>query len=128
MSKIQYYGIAFPISIEKEQGLFDLNFKRSDMVKSQLIHLLFTPEGERLRNPEFGTKLIAFIFQPNDELLWDDVLYHLKEKVKRFIPGCEINDILIDVIDDGRGINVTIMYSVVEEDGMVYNYELTQTI
>ena len=128
MSKIQYYGITFPISIEKGHGLFDLNFKRSDMVKSQLIHLLFTPEGERLRNPEFGTKLIAFIFQPNDELLWEEVLYHIKEKVKRFIPDCEINDILIDVIDDGKGINVTIMYSVVEEDGMVYNYELTQTI
>ena len=128
MSKTQYYDIMFPIQIKRGKSLFDLNRTKGEMVKSQLIHLLFTPEGQKLRNPMFGTSLIQFLFNPNDEQTWDDIIFHVKEKVTTYIPGCNIIDISADPIDENRGLAVKVTYSVTEEDGVSHQYELTQII
>ena len=87
MARTQKYGIKFPIKMETKKTLLDLNTTRADEVKSQLIHLIFTPEGEKLRDPLFGTNLIKYLFNTNDPTTWDDVVFEVKEKVKKFIPN-----------------------------------------
>ena len=128
MPKTQKYDIKFPIRVETKQGLFDLNKTRADYVKSLLIHLIFTPEGQKLRDPLFGTTLIRSIFNPNDDQTWEEVVYQIKEKVKKYVPNCDIQDVETSTFEDGRGLNVKIIYSVKEADGETHTYELTQTI
>ena len=128
MSKTQYYGIKFPTQIKNGKALFDLNDSKGDMVKSQLIHLIFTPQGEKLRDPLFGTNLIKYLFNPNDKFMWEDVIIEIKEKVKQYVPNCEVIDVTTETLEEDRGLAVLVRYSVMEDDGVTRNYELQQII
>lgn len=124
MGKIQHYGIKFPFTIKSfEKTLVDLDIKTADGVRSELMHLLFTPKGERIRNPEFGTNLIQFIFSPNDAQTWSEIKSELKDSVSRFIPNTTLNDIEIYETDNGLGMVAVIKYSVTE-NGDINTYQM----
>lgn len=127
MSKTQKYGIKFPTNAKEGKYLLDLNNSMNESVKSQLIHLIFTPEGQRLRNPQFGTNLIQYLFNPDDKLTWDDVCSHIKEKVNTYIIGCNVENVITQQVNEHH-VNIKIQYNVMERDGSVNHYELEQTI
>ena len=113
MTKIQKYGIKYPFTCENEGGLFiDLNDNITEGIKSQLLHLLFTPKGQKLRDPEFGTDLIKYIFNPNDSGTINDVKMAITSQVNKYIPSIEFRDVTIHKTEDGIGIIVIIEYGV----------------
>lgn len=125
MAKTKYYGIKFPIQIVSETGkCLDLNTTKAEMVKSELMHVLFTPIGQRLRRPTFGTNLIQFLFNPNENETFSDVMLTLKQTVKKWVPDCSLEDIIIVETDNGLGLNAQIRYSVMEDDGSTSLYEI----
>lgn len=125
MAKEQKYGIKFPINVDSdEKTLFDLNYTRAEQIKSEIMHLIFTPKGQRLRNPNFGTRLIQFLFNPNDTETFGDIVTEIKESVKMFVPDCNIKDIQIAEDEDGLEIFAKIAYTLTELDGSTGNYEI----
>ena len=125
MARIQKFGIKFPINVVSEdKTLFDLNNDRIEMINSQIMHLIFTPKGQRLRKPEFGTRLIQFIFTPNDLDTFGDVVSEIKETVKMWIPDCTIQDVEVAASDDGLQLFAKIRYTLTEMDGSTGNYEI----
>ena len=125
MAKIQKYGIKFPINVSSDDmTLFDLNNTRAEQVKSEIMHLIFTPKGQRLRNPDFGTRLIQFIFNPNDNQTWGDIVSEIKETVKMWIPDCNVTDVEVAEYEEGLTLFARIRYTLVEEDGSTGNYEI----
>lgn len=88
------------------------------------MHVLFTPIGQRLRNPNFGSNLIQFLFNPNENETFSDVMMTLKDIVKKWVPDCALENIIINETDNGLGLNATIRYSVKEDDGMLGVYEI----
>ena len=124
MAKRQHYGITFPITAKSfEKTLLDLNLNEADSIKSQIMHLIFTPVGQRLRKPLFGSKLIQFIFNPNDSQTWGDVVRDIKEMISNNIPNCNINDISVYEVEDGLGLVADIKYTV-EQNGVEYQDEI----
>lgn len=129
MARFQYYNIKFPLTVQSDdKTLFDLNYNKAEMVKSYLIHLLFTRTETRLRQPYFGTSLLQFLFNPSDGQTFDGVKREIKEKVERWVEDCKLNDITITESEDGLSIFVTIYYSVQEDDGTTNDYEYTTLI
>lgn len=125
MPKTQLYGIKFPINVDSDdKTLFDLNKNRVEKINSEIMHLIFTPKGQRLRSPEFGTRLIQYIFNPSDSQTWDDIVHEIKEAVKMWIVGCNVNDVELKEIDNGLGLAVKIIYSLLNSDGSSSSYEL----
>lgn len=125
MAKTQKYGIKFPINVSSDDmTLFDLNHTRAEQIKSEIMHLIFTPKGQRLRNPNFGTRLITFIFNPNDNETWGDVVSEIKETVKMWIPDCNVTDVEVAEFEDGLALYARIRYTVSELDGSTGNYEI----
>ena len=125
MAKTQHYGIKFPIQIVSEEGkCLDLNLTKAQMVKSQLMHVLFTPIGQRIRQPNFGSNLIQFLFDPNDNENFSDVMMELKQIVKKWVPDCSLENIIIGETDNGLGLIAQIRYSVREDDGTTGLYEI----
>lgn len=125
MARVKKYGITFPINVSSDDGtLLDLNHTRAEKIKSEIMHLVFTPKGQRLRNPEFGTRLIQFIFNPTDSDTFSDVVSEIKDSVKMWIPDCNILD--VDVAEDETGLQIfaRIRYTLKELDGSTGNYEL----
>lgn len=125
MAKQYKYGIKFPITVSSdERTLFDLDYIAADKVKSDIMHLIFTPKGQRVRNPEFGTKLIQYIFNPNDNETWGDVVSEIKESVKACVPGCNITDVAVSETEDGASLIVMIQYTLSSADGSTQAYEI----
>jgi phage baseplate assembly protein W len=125
MAKTQKYGIKFPINVSSEDmTLFDLNHTRAEQVKSEIVHLIFTPQGQRLRRPDFGTRLIQFIFNPNDTQTWGDVVSEIKETVSMWIPDCNVTEVEVAEFEDGLTLYARIKYTLREEDGSIGNYEI----
>ena len=95
------------------------------MIKSQIMHVLFTPIGQRIRQPNFGTNLIQFLFNPNENETFSDVMVTLKQMIKKWVPDCSLENILIYETDNGLGLNAQIRYSVIEDDGTSSLYEIS---
>ena len=80
----QYFDIKYPFTndcIEKYE--LDLNKSRKEMITSQILHLIFTPKGQRLRLPDYGTDLIRYIFEPNDKSTWENVKNEILNEIKK---------------------------------------------
>ena len=74
-----YYGIRFPFTNDSRDEMFvDMNSQFIEEVKSNLMHLIFTPIGSRIRMPDFVTSLIEYLFKPNDESTSVDVKLHIQ--------------------------------------------------
>lgn len=116
MAKRQYFGVKYPFTSDGFQKFYlDVNESVKDKVRSQLMHIVFTPKGQRIRNPEFGTDLIKFIFEPNDQTTWEAVKNEVSESVKRWANNININNIqIVKNEQDESEIYVRLDYSVSE--------------
>lgn len=113
MGKIQKYGIKFPFKCQSIFNTFvDLNLDSDDAVRSQIMHLLFTPIGQRLRKPLFGCKLIQYIFNPNDNQTWEDIVDEVRTLIKNNIPNCSVDSLDVYESENGLGVSVQINYTV----------------
>jgi len=125
MAKEQRYGIKFPINVSSEDmTLFDLSHSRAEQVKSEIMHLIFTPKGQRLRKPDFGTRLIQFIYNPDDSETWGEVVSEIKETVKLWIPDCNIQEVEVAEFEEGLTLYARIRYTLKERDGSTGTYEI----
>lgn len=64
---------------EAEGGGFDLY--NVDLIEEDLLNELYTLRGDRLRMPQFGTRVPILVFEPGD----DDAASVLEEDVKQVI-------------------------------------------
>lgn len=111
----QFYGIKYPFSEESDSlTFFDLDETKADGVRSKILHIIFTPKGQRLRHPEFGTDLIKYIFEPNDSTTWDAIKEEIRKQISLYLPDIIFNDIKIlqNTEENQHAIFVEVDYSV----------------
>ena len=89
----------------------DLNDTYADGVKSQVLHVIFTPKGQKLRDPEFGTDLIKYIFNPSDLNTFNEIKGEITRQITKYVPSVEFRDIVI-YENDENGIIVMVEYGV----------------
>ena len=121
MAKKQYFGIKYPFTSEEFQNFYiDANASLKDKVRSQLMHIVFTPKLQKIRQPNFGTDLIKFIFEPNDSVTWESVKNEVTDSVKRWASNISVNDIQIVKNQENEAeIYVRLDYSVSEGNKVV---------
>ena len=95
-------NIKFPLEDDTEKNnLFVLNAVTKDALTSDLLLLLLTEKGQRFYEPEFGTNLRQYIFEPKDNLTINEIEEELRETVRTFIPQLNIKSVqFFDSIDD----------------------------
>lgn len=104
MALTQKYGIKYPFTLENDDELYlDLNTTPEDSLKSRLLHVLFTPKGQRLRNPDFGTDLIKYIHEPSDETTFERLRNDIAQQVYKYVPDIVFKD--ISIYDDEKNEN-----------------------
>lgn len=116
MSKKRHFGIKYPFKNEGFQHFFiDANDTLKDKARSTLMHIVFTPKGQRIRLPEFGTDLIKHIFEQNDSTTWEAVKNEVAESVTRWAPNIVLNNISVVKNEENESqIFVRLDYSVKE--------------
>lgn len=124
MGKIkQRYDIKFPFTENNEEGLFlDLNNSVEDKALSDLVHVILTPKRSRIRRPDFGTDLMKFIWEMNDDTLWNDIRDEIKDSVSKYVENVTLNDIIIlrDTNNDNK-IVISIRYTLKKGNKEIQN-------
>lgn len=114
----KYYGIRFPFTSKDDEKFYvDAEYDPYKELKSDLIHLLFTTVGQRLRNPSFGTRLIEYVFEPNDGKTYTDIKIELQEVIKKYFPGVTLLELTVTKsTDETYGATVNLKYEIDEGD------------
>lgn len=128
MAQVQYLGIKFPFEIQDTESYFvDLNKTPRDSVRSQIMHVIFTPKGQKLRDPEFGTNLVKYIFEPNDETTWSEIKSEVDTAVRTYVNNVNVNDInVLKNEDEPSEVFVRIDYSVKEGNKLISDTAITR--
>ena len=115
----QFYGITYPFNDESERLTFlDMNETKNEGVRSMLLHIILTPKGQRLRMPNFGTNLIKYIFETNEDETWEDIKSEIRKQVSLYLPEVIFDDIkIIHNTEEQNSIFVEVIYSV-ENNGI----------
>ena len=116
MTKRQYFGIKYPFTTDGFQHFFvDANNSVKDKVRSQLMHIVFTPKGQRIRMPEFGTDLIKYIFEQNENATWESIKNEVRDSVNRWTTNISLRDIqVVKNAEDDSEVFIRLDYSVIE--------------
>lgn len=114
MAVTQKYGIKYPFTNDNNDGTYiDLNNTLADGVQSKILHVIFTPKGQKLRDPEFGTDLVKYIFNPSDGDTFNEIKNEITTQVLKYVPSVEFRDVTVYRDEnDEHGIVVMIEYGV----------------
>lgn len=96
MAKRKLISPAFPFKNSVDGFFVDMNKTTKDAIKSSLMHLVTTRKGERYYMPNFGTDLLRFIFEPNDNITEAAIIDDIKTTVSLYIPKLKVNSVTIE--------------------------------
>ena len=77
--------------------------------------------------PQYGTDLIRYIFEPNDNLAWQSIKTEIQDSVNRWLPGVDLTNVEVMASENGEQIFVRIDYSV-RNGNYVYNNSIAVEI
>ena len=117
------YNITFPLNDDVSTNTYFLMSKvTKDAFSSDLLLLLLTSKGERYYEPDYGTNLLKYIFEPNDNLDANDIEQEIKKTVSTYIPALTINSVTFNWLTDDEGnpisenqVNVNIKFTFSED-------------
>ena len=114
MAVTQKYGIKYPFTTDNDDGTYiDLNKTYGEGIQSQVLHVIFTPKGQKLRDPDFGTDLIKYIFSQSDSSTFGSIKGEISSQIAKYVPEVELRDISIyNSEGDDNSIVVMVEYGV----------------
>lgn len=116
MANGKYININYPFKNSPKGFFLDLNADDNSAIKADLMHLILTRKGQRLYNPEFGTDLLRFIFQPEDGLTFSQIKEEITTVVKRYLPKLNITDVLVEEsLENEHAATVRIDYTITDD-------------
>lgn len=114
MAVTQKYGIKYPFTTDNDDGTYiDLNKTYGEGIQSQVLHVIFTPKGQKLRDPDFGTDLVKYIFSQSDSSTFGSIKAEISSQIAKYVPEVEFRDISIyNSEGDDNSIVVMVEYGV----------------
>ena len=102
-------GLTLPIQ-DGNSGYFAQSFDTLTQVKSNIINLLNTRQGERRFQPTFGTRLWNLTFEQNIDTLKDQAVSIVNEDIMSWIPNVSITNITANLLTNNQINSNTDMY------------------
>lgn len=96
MANGKYININYPFKDSNKGFFLDLNSDENAAIKADLMHLILTRRGQRLYNPDFGTDLLKFIFEPEDGMTLGAIKEEITFVVKKYLPKLKITEIIVE--------------------------------
>lgn len=123
----KFINIQFPFKDGNLGQFINLNNEDNSAIKSDLMHLILTRKGERLYMPDFGTDLLKYIFELNDETTRADIRKDINETVKKYLPNLSINNVSVTESESNEHkVDIRIDYTVTEETFQETDFILLQ--
>ncbi len=116
-------NIKFPLNDNVTTNTyFQMSSITKDALSSDLLLLLLTQRGERYYEPDYGTNLLKYVFEPSDSLTSSDIEQEIKRVVSLYIPALKIDSVTFNKLVDDEGnpisesqLNVNIKFTYSED-------------
>ena len=105
-------GVGLPMNAATGAGLSS-TFYTKDQVKANLRSLMSTKIGERVMQPEFGTRLWEYLFEPiNSDLKTKKIFNEVKRCISLWIPYVTVTKIQFPINEKENRVTVQIFYNI----------------
>ena len=122
-----YIGLALPIKPD-DNNVFSLTKNSYDQVQHNLRNLLLTNVGERVYQPEFGSRLRELCFEQLDDTLPQRVEDEVRRAVNFWLPYVNIVEVETLTEQDNKSkIFVRVKFSTTLNSGTLQQIELDAT-
>ena len=122
MANRQNYGIKYPFTYDNEEQVYlDLNETYEQSIQAQILHVIFTPKKQKIRDPEFGSDLVKYLYEPSDATTFDKIKAQIRSDISARVPNVTFDDMqIIDSVDDHTKI-VSILYTITKGNVQTQN-------
>ena len=98
-------NIRFPLKDDLEKNSFLNTSKISkDALSSNLLLLLLTQKGERYYQPNYGTNLLKYVFDPDGTMTYEGIEEEIKQTVSLYMPIIKIKNIQFNRFGDDEDV------------------------
>lgn len=113
------FGIGFPLNYDKNTyGFFKRNYKYYEQIQDNIRTLLLTQIGERVGNPEYGSRLREIVFEQNvPEIIKPQINEAIKEALDKFLPFVSLEETILKA--DGNTLNAVCRFSTEFNDQVI---------
>ena len=81
-------------------------------IKQAIVNLLLTNKGERLMNPNYGSDIRRYLFEPLDYGTANQIKGNIRDTIERFEPRISVVRLKASPNYDDNGFDITMTYSV----------------
>jgi len=121
------YGITFPFRDSFNGRYLDLSDTPEQEIRNSLANLLLTRKGTRYFLPDFGTRLLEYIFEPLDGPTFQNIQSEIRDSVEKFMPQLQLTNINISApTGEAAGATVTTAGNVVNPQLQMTNQNVTE--
>jgi len=101
------------ITFKKHPVTDDLVVSRdASAIKQAIVNLLLTNKGERLMNPEYGSNIRSYLFEPLDYATASQITTNIRYSIDRWEPRISVSTLKAYPNFDDNGFDVEMTYSV----------------
>ena len=81
-------------------------------IKQAIVNLLLTNKGERLMNPNYGSDIRRYLFEPLDYGTANQIKGNIRDTIERFEPRISVVRLKASPNYDDNGFDVVLQYNV----------------
>jgi phage baseplate assembly protein W len=127
MANGRTYGFTFPFVDSFDGKYLDLTDYPAEEIRSNLIHLLLTRKGSRYFLPDFGTRLLEYIFEPLDGPTFQSIEAEIRDSVNKYMPQLQLTSINITApTGEAAGLTATGAGGVIDPQITRYNQDVAE--
>ena len=96
------------------------DFKRIDdinVIINSWNNILLTPRGSYLHDPEFGSDLYKYVFEPSDDSTVDGIKREVIDRISLYDDRASIEDVNVSISNNGKRISLSILINYQGEKG-----------
>jgi phage baseplate assembly protein W len=104
-----FRGFKFPF--QSGSASFPATASDDELIKNSLIQIVLTQKGERIMRPDFGSRVLSFIFENNNDTLAEALRTDLAVSIAKYEPRVALRK--IGVTREDTKVFVDIQYVVI---------------
>lgn len=113
--KVVGLGLAVPFLSSPTSGsdsLFKITYTTAEQIKYNMINYFLHSKGERILNPNFGSRIREFLFEPDSTQSNEILKKYIEDEINLIFPVVRLNNIYIESNPEYQVLTVRIFYSV----------------
>lgn len=104
------------LSFSRNPLTADINIlKDENAIKAAVKNIILTKPGEKLFEPNFGSRISDLLFEQFDFIVRDQMETEIRNSISLYEPRVEVEEVNVNWLEESYEIEVTIQYIIIGE-------------